>query len=99
MERVAKRFLLHNKREVEEVNESDFNELKQDVQIVRGELLNNLRISKENLLRYTSVLHKGISVLGECFFRNENDSYITNKYNTFRGYELNIKKELNDLLQ
>ena len=98
MERVAKRFLLHSKRETEEVKESDFDELKQDVQMVRAEMLNDMRIAKENLLRYTTLLHKGLSVLGECFFKNEPDSGIVSKFRKFRSFETNLQSEVNEIL-
>ena len=49
MERVIKRFLLHNNRENEDVRESDFDELKQDVQMVRFEMLNCLNFNSSGL--------------------------------------------------
>ena len=42
MGRVVKRFLLHNNRENEEVHDSSFDVLKQDVQMIRFEMLANL---------------------------------------------------------
>ncbi len=65
MERVAKRFLLHSSREFEEVKESDFDELKQNVQFARNELISDIKIMKDNLRRYASIVHKGLAMLGE----------------------------------
>lgn len=67
MERVTKRFLLHNQREKEDIKESDFDELKQEVQMVRFEMTNEIVTFKENLLRYTSILHTGLSLFGDFF--------------------------------
>jgi hypothetical protein len=40
MERVARRFLLHDRRENEEVKESDFDEVKQELNMAKYEVLN-----------------------------------------------------------
>ena len=53
MERVAKRFLLHNKRERKDVKESDFEELKQDMHMMRHELNNDVTLFSVNLIKNT----------------------------------------------
>ena len=91
MERVATRFLLHNHRETEEVKESDFDELKQEVQMVRFEMTNDLLTIKENLVRYTSILHSGMSLLGEYFVQKAGvlNEESVRKFQHFRSRELN----------
>lgn len=99
MERVAKRFLLHNNRENEEVKESDFDELKQDVQMARFEMLSDMRRSRENIIRYSSILHKGISLIGERFFNNEEiQSEFIKKYKQFKTSEGVFKRDFDDLI-
>ena len=104
MERVAKRFLLHNNRESEEVKESDFDELKQDIQMTRLEMLHDLKNNKENLWRYTGVLHRGLCILGEVFSpKNSADEKTTStilpqaenmrRFLTFRAYESQFQLE------
>ena len=99
MERVAKRFLLHNKRDTEEVKESDFDELKQDVQMIRAEMLNDMRIGKENLLRYTSLLHKGITILTKPILTKEIDSKNMYKYEKLKKHEFSLQNEFSDLFE
>lgn len=91
MERVATRFLLHNHRETEEVKESDFDELKQEVQMVRFVMTNDLLAIKENLVRYTSILHSGMSLLGEYFVQKAGvlSEESVRKLQHFRSRELN----------
>lgn len=75
MQRVVKRFLLHNSREDDEAKESDFDEFKQDVQIARIEMLSDLKRSRESMLKYIMIIHTGISMLGDLVFTtfNPND--------------------------
>jgi len=87
MARVVKRFLLHNNRENEEIKESDFDELKQDVQTVRFEILNDLNNVKGNTTEFAHMVHTGIASL--C------DSLV--KYN--QNYEMEQKFKEFDLLK
>lgn len=92
MERVAKRFLLHNHHEKDNLKESSFDELKQNMQIVRFEMLNDITTVKENLARYSRLLHCGLNLLGEYFL---NDKEYTNcellkKFEYFRKSSFNF---------
>ena len=95
MERVVKRFLLHNNRENEDIRESDFDELKQDVQMVRFEMLNHLRQSKEDAVRYTSILHNGLAALGEFVCSSMQNSEVAEGFKDFQKLEKNLQQELN----
>lgn len=99
MARVAKRFLLHNSRETEDIKESDFDELKMEFQVVKMDMLNDMRGAKENLIRYSNILYKGISLLGEYFSRvnstkNADADY---KLKLYRGYEDMFQTDIDDL--
>ena len=73
MARVVKRILLHNNRENEEIRESDFAELKQDVQTVRSEILTDLSLVKSDANDFAQMMHAGISALGDILVKlNEN---------------------------
>lgn len=91
MERVAKRFLLHNSREREEVKESDFDELKQDMQMVRYELVNDVNTFAKNLVNYTALLHRGISILGEYFFQKDSNSETSGRFKLFQSHTNNFQ--------
>lgn len=97
MERVAKRFLLHNIREREDVKESDFNELKQDMQMVRHELANDVNLFASNLVNYTAMLHRGICLLCEYFFQNDTSSDISSRYRVFQMQTSHFQQELDQV--
>jgi hypothetical protein len=65
MQRIVKRFLLHKQRETDEVSEADFDELKQDLQMVRYEMLNDLKRYREENYRLIAHIHDGILLLGK----------------------------------
>lgn len=96
MERVIKRFLLHNNRENDDVRESDFDELKQDVQMVRYEMLSYLRQNKEDAVRYTSVLHNGLSLLGEFVCESLQDSDVAYGFEQYKQLDKHLVTELED---
>jgi len=66
MERVIKRFLLHKQREEQdEIREGDFEELKQDIQMLRFEMMNRLDETREDLAKNSLLLNEGVIVVGE----------------------------------
>ncbi|CAF3440747.1 unnamed protein product [Rotaria socialis] len=66
MERVIKRFLLHKQREEQdEIREGDFEELKQDIQMLRFEMMNRLDETRDDLARNSLLLNEGVLVVGE----------------------------------
>lgn len=87
MQRIVKRFLLHKQRESDEIGEIDFAELKQDLQMVRFELLNDLKRFRDGNSRFMSHLTNGISIIGDEVFRgmkNEN----TDRFAEFKTTEI-----------
>ena len=87
MGRVVKRFLLHNNRDNEDIRESDFEELKQDVQMIRFEMLSSLKINKEDTLKYMTLLHNGMSILGDYMFQQMQSSELALNFKGFQMYE------------
>ena len=79
MERVAKRFLLHNNRESMKVTENDFDELKEDVLMVKYDMMNDLKKVRENMTRYASIVHSGITLLGNKLTRTKHQQLHANK--------------------
>ena len=64
--RIRKRFLLHKQREEqEEIREGDFEELKQDIQSLRFELLNRLDEVRGDLSTHGQLLTQGVVLVGE----------------------------------
>ena len=75
MDRVIKRFLLHKQREEQEVvRERDFEELKQDIQMLRFEMLNRLEETRNDLHKNSQLLNEGIVIVGELLSNILNDS-------------------------
>lgn len=68
MERVARRFLLHNRRENEDAKESNFDDLKQELNMAKFEVLNNSRQIRHKLKDYESVLQQGFNLLAQYLF-------------------------------
>lgn len=94
MERVVKRFILHNNRENEDIRESDFDELKQDVQMVRVEMLTDLKRAREDTLKYVSLMHNGLSLIGEFLFQSEDSSDLIRDFRHFQLYEKQFNDEM-----
>ena len=92
-DRVSKRFLLHNNRENEEVKESDFDELKQDLQMARFEMLGDVRRIRENMLSYGLMLHKGLASVGRYLNQNYHSNDKFTKLKKFISYEDKLKNE------
>ena len=70
MQRIVKRFLLHKQRESDEVGEADFDELKQDLQMVRYEMMNDLKRYRDENNRLISNIQAGVLLLGEELYKN-----------------------------
>ncbi|CAF1250908.1 unnamed protein product, partial [Didymodactylos carnosus] len=94
MERVIKRFLLHKQREEQdEIREGDFDELKQDIQMLRFELMNRLEDMRDELSKTSTLLNDGIIVVGEQL------SYLNRDINPngvelFQVFKQNFEKTL-----
>ncbi|CAF0718901.1 unnamed protein product [Brachionus calyciflorus] len=86
MQRIVKRFLLHNQRESSDSNERNFEELKQDLQMIRYEMQNDLKKSKEESFHSITLLHAGLTILGDEIFKNT--TFMSENLNRFNEYKL-----------
>lgn len=106
--RVTKRFLLHNSRENEDIKESDFDELKMEFQAVKADMLNDMLGAKENLIRYSNTLYKGINLVSDFLFKQsiqnskpkkseKSTEEIESKMTVFRSCANMFQKDIDDL--
>ena len=67
MQRIIKRFLLHNQREMMEgeIGSKDFHDLKQDLQMIRYEILYDLKKSKEDSFYQSALIQNGLTLIGD----------------------------------
>ena len=94
MSRISKRFILHNNREEEKIIESDLDDIKQSVQSVRYELMNDLSLFNDNLKRYSRLLHTGLSLIGEYFVNEyQTDDVDIKRFEKFRSHDSAQNKE------
>jgi hypothetical protein len=87
MERVIKRFLLHKQREEqEEIREGDFEELKQDIQMLRFEMMNRLDETRDDLAKNSLLLNEGVLVVGELLssLTHETNPIIKENFHLFK---------------
>jgi hypothetical protein len=70
MRRIVKRFLLHKQRETDDqMNEIELVEIKQDLQMIRYEMVNELDRLHYETYRLVSHVANGIGLLGEHMFK------------------------------
>jgi hypothetical protein len=96
MQRIVKRFLLHKQRETDEVGETDFEELKQDLQMVRYEMINDLKKSREETLRLIHHISSGLIIIGDELFLSK-ESLNSNKFKEFSATEFEFYDNFTDL--
>ena len=75
IDRIRKRFLLHKQREEqEEIRERDFEELKQDIQMLRFELLNRMDDVRDDLSAHGQLLNQGVVLIGELLSSSKSET-------------------------
>ena len=94
MQRIVKRFLLHKQRESDDVKENNFEELKQDLQMVRFEMLNDIKKSEEDTLKYISLIHNGVAIIGDEILKDVDDTIITGRFKEFKKYETEMRDSI-----
>jgi hypothetical protein len=94
MQRIVKRFLLHKQRESDDVKENNFEELKQDLQMVRFEMLNDIKKSEEETLKYISLIHNGVAIIGDEILKDVEDLAITSRFKDFKKYENEMRDSI-----
>jgi len=96
MQRIVKRFLLHKQRETDEVGETDFDELKQDLQMVRYEMINDLKKSREETLKLIHHISSGLIIIGEELF-STNNSKNSHKFKEFSSTDFEFYDNFTEL--
>ena len=86
MQRIVKRFLLHNQRESEGFKKG-FIEFKQDLQMCRYELLNGMKAKKENIFHVQNLTHAGLNILGDELFHKRRSKKSDLNYSRFNEYK------------
>jgi hypothetical protein len=77
------------------VKEADFDELKQDLNSVRFDLVSDLKQFKIQLLKYTSMFHSGISMIGKKFYLEDKvNTETSQKYKIYEGVETSLRNEI-----
>lgn len=76
------------------MKESDFEELKQDLQMVRYEMLNDIKKNEEETLKYISLLHAGIGIIGDEVLKDVNDLEISTKFKEFKQFESELRDSI-----
>ncbi len=70
MQRIIKRFLLHKQRETDEVNEFSFEELKQDMQMIRFEINHDVKKTREEIMHMLGHLDKSMTLVSDAVLGN-----------------------------
>lgn len=93
MQRIVKRFLLHRDRDSDDVNEMDFDELKQDLQMIRYEMNNDLKKSRDETTRILKHVNSGLLLLGEQVFKDCRSNDLLDRYHKYKSTELMLNEE------
>lgn len=96
MIRIVKRFLLHYQKDSENSLTREFEELKQDIQMIRYEMLNDIKKSREEIINTTYLLHSGISLVGAELFLNSSSSDLLGLFRQFKTIGSDIRENMID---
>jgi hypothetical protein len=95
MQRIVKRFLLHSQRESEGF-EKEFEELKQDLQMIRYEMANDLKRTKEEQFQSMNLMHTGLNLLGDEILAASKNHKLIHKFNEYRLLSNELAETLKD---
>ncbi|RMZ99071.1 hypothetical protein BpHYR1_036937 [Brachionus plicatilis] len=65
MERVVKRYLMHNQGDSDDPKQNDFEDMRQDLQQVKYDIVNDLKKTREESLRNAFTINNGIQYIAE----------------------------------
>lgn len=65
MERVVKRYLMYNQGDVDDVKQNEFDGIKQDLQLMRVEIRNDMKKSRDDTIRNMFIINNGIQFIAE----------------------------------
>jgi hypothetical protein len=89
--------LLRNQKEKEDIKSVDVDELKQDLQMVRYEIHNDLKKAKINSLKTMNRLHSNVSLVGEEFLKETKDETLAEKFDDFKSYNADFNDIISEL--
>ena len=89
MERVIKRYLMQNQGDSDDPKQNDFEELKQDLQTIRYEILNDMKKTREETSRNMNIINNGIHFVAEELLNNS----FNNNSGTCSNTSLNTESE------
>jgi hypothetical protein len=98
MQRIVKRFLLHKQRETDEVGDVDFEELKQDLQMVRYEMMNDLKRNRDETLRFVSQIQTGLLIMSDEFFKDSSSDNAI-RYREFKASEIDANNDHHSIVE
>ena len=84
MERVIKRYLMHNQGDSDDPKQNEFDDVKQDLQTLRYEIINDMKKTREDNARNMSIINGGLQFVSEEILNNNKD----NQQSYFRYKEL-----------
>lgn len=65
MERVVKRFLMHNQNDIDDPRQNEYDGFKQDLQVIRYEMMNDVKKGREENLRNMFIINTGLEFVSE----------------------------------
>ena len=65
MERVVKRFLMHNQTDADDPKQNEYDSFKQDLSAIRYEMMNDMKKSKEENLKNMNLINTGLEFVAE----------------------------------
>ena len=65
--------MLHNRRDNEDAKENDFDDLKQELNMAKYEMIKDVKQIKQNLNAYETIFHRGLVVMGQYFFKKDDE--------------------------
>lgn len=89
MERVVKRFLMHNQNDIDDPKQNEFDGFKQDLQLIRYEMMNDVKKAKEENMKNMFVINTGLEFVAEEIARSN-----TSPKNQFYKYKELVNENL-----
>jgi hypothetical protein len=91
MQRIVKRLLLHKQRENDDFNDLDFDELKNDLQMIRYEMNNDSKKAREEIIEVLNHINLGIKIIGEEVFKSDINTDLARKFKDYKLTEFAMK--------
>ena len=74
MERVIKRYLMHNQGDSDDPKQNEFDDIKQDLQTLRYEIINDMKKTREDNSRNMNIINGGLQFVSEEILNNNKDN-------------------------